>query len=310
MSVTVTRTKIQIPRRRDDLLSRERLNQALDDLLDYPLTLISAPAGYGKTSLMIDLAHQAEFPVCWYTIDALDRDPQRFLTHLIHAVRVQFPDSGKNFLSLLDNLPDLTRNSDQLIATFVNDLILDIEEHFAIFLDDFNLLENHPGIESFVSQLVQQMDDNVHLVIASRTQFGFPNLPLMIGRNQVKGIDFSDLAFRPEEIRAFLENKLDQPVSAEESKSLEASTEGWITGLLLIAYQRVSGLSLPNNALRVTGANIADYFASQVFEKHPTWLQSQMLKTSLLDEFNSEVCSKVFEEPEKASWNEFVEILL
>ena len=92
MSIAVTRTKLHVPRRRADLLSRTRLISALADLLEYPFTLISAPAGYGKTCLMIDLAHQASYPVCWYAIDPLDRDPKRFLGHFIHAIKEEFPD--------------------------------------------------------------------------------------------------------------------------------------------------------------------------------------------------------------------------
>ncbi|MCJ7734510.1 MAG: hypothetical protein MUP11_08170, partial [Anaerolineales bacterium] len=87
MSVTVTRTKILLPHRRPDLLSRPRLLNMLNDILDFPFTLISAPAGYGKTSLLIDLAHQGDFPICWFSIDDLDQDPKRFLVHLLSSIQ-------------------------------------------------------------------------------------------------------------------------------------------------------------------------------------------------------------------------------
>jgi len=133
MSIAVTRTKIRVPRRRADLLSRSRLNSALVDLLDYPFTLISAPAGYGKTCLMIDLAHMASYPACWYSIDPLDQDPKRFLAHFIHAIKMEFPDFGKPSLDLLDNLTDPLNPPDQLITTLINDIYNTISENFVIF---------------------------------------------------------------------------------------------------------------------------------------------------------------------------------
>jgi len=203
MSVTVTRTKILVPKRRSDLLSRSRLISVFDDVLDYPYTLISAPAGYGKTSLMIDLAHQASYPFCWYSIDPLDLDPNRFLTHFIHGIQIQFPDFGGATLSLLDNQTNLLQDPAQVVSILVNEIYNKISEHFVLFLDDFHLLNSDQGICSFISRFGQEMDDNTHLVMASRTLFDFPDLPLLIGRRMVKGIGFDELAFRAREIKSY-----------------------------------------------------------------------------------------------------------
>ena len=100
-SLFVTRTKLIVPQRRKELLTRNRLMDLLSNLLDYRLIIIAAPAGYGKTSLMIDFASRFEWPVCWYALEPLDSDVQRFLTHFIHAIRVQFPDFGNEALTML-----------------------------------------------------------------------------------------------------------------------------------------------------------------------------------------------------------------
>ena len=94
MKVPMLHTKVTLPRRRNEILSRERLNALFDELLDYRLIIVTAPAGYGKTSLLVDIAHQHELPFCWYTLDLLDQDAHRFLSHLIAAIQQTFPDFG------------------------------------------------------------------------------------------------------------------------------------------------------------------------------------------------------------------------
>jgi len=97
----VTRTRITIPRRRPDLITRQRLLDSLNDLIDYRLILITAPAGYGKTSLLVDFAAQTELPVCWYTVNALDIEPQLFISNLVSSLAIRFPKFGQRTISVM-----------------------------------------------------------------------------------------------------------------------------------------------------------------------------------------------------------------
>jgi len=303
MSVTITRTKILLPRLRPDLMSRHRLLEMLDDVLDYRLTLVSAPAGYGKTSLLIDFAHQVKYPVSWLTLDSLDQDIQRFLTHLIKSISLNFTDFGSRTLSLLENTSSLTFDLDQTIRTFVNDMYDNIPEHFAVILDDFHLVDDNQQINRFLSRLVQEMDENCHFVLSSRTLFNLPDLALMVSRSLIKSLGYEDLAFQPEEIKFLLKNNYQQHISDQESQILAKETEGWITGLLLSAEASPKDLTIHSRTAKASGVDIFDFLAEQVLNQQTPLIQDFLLKSSYLEEFNADLCKLVFgKAPKGTSW--------
>jgi len=311
MSVTITRTKILLPRRRPDLISRPRLIELLDDVLDYRFTLISAPAGYGKTSLLVDLAHQVKYPVSWLTLDSLDQDLQRFLTHLIKSINLNFSAFGSRTLSLLENASSLTFDLDQLIHTLVNDMYDNIPEHFAIILDDFHLVDDNQQINRFISHLGQEMDENCHLILSSRTLFNLPDLALMVSRSLIKGLGYEDLAFQPEEIKSLLEKNYQQHITDQESQILANESEGWITGLLLSAEIDLNGFPTHSRTAKVSGVDIFDFLAEQVFNLQTPLIQDFLLRSSHLEEFNAELCNLVLGKPPKGTrWAKIISQVL
>lgn len=202
MAIPVTRTKVIIPRERADILHRQRLVDLLVDLLDYKLLIIAAPAGYGKTSLLVDFAHRVQLPVCWYSLDPLDRDPQRFIAHLIAAIAQRFPSFGSQSLSMLETASQTDLDMDDLVTALVNDAYENIQEHFILVIDDYHLVNETAEIDYFVSRFIQDVDENLHLILASRSLLSLPDLPLMVARSQVGGLSFEELAFQPEEIQS------------------------------------------------------------------------------------------------------------
>ena len=256
MSVSVTRTKILLPRRRSDLISRPRLLALLDDVLDYRFTLISAPAGYGKTSLLVDFAYQAEYPICWLSLDPLDQDFHRFLTHLLNSIQLNFPNFGSQTLSLIDNSATGSFDLEQLNRTLINDIYKNIPEYYVVILDDYHLVENNQQINRFLSRLGQEMDENCHFILSSRTRFDLPDLALMVSRSFVKGLGFEDLAFQPLEIKQLLKDNYQINISDQDSQTLAIETEGWITGLLLSAESAPHGLIGQSQAAKVSGVDL------------------------------------------------------
>jgi len=153
--IPISRTKIIVPEPRVDLLSRTRLLDLIYQLLDKKLSLISAPAGYGKTSALVDFAHQSDFPVCWLSLDTLDRDPQRFIGYFIAALSQRFPDFGGQAKALLAEITSFEpKQMESLVVTLVNDLYENAREHFVLILDDYHLVDYVEEIQHFINRFI------------------------------------------------------------------------------------------------------------------------------------------------------------
>jgi len=311
MSYSITRTKVIRPRRARDLLSRPRLLGLLEDLLEYRLALVTAPAGYGKTSLLVDFAEQAPYPVCWLSLDALDRNPVRFVSYLTAAIQEQFPAFGGPSRSLISNLDTADIDQRRILHTIINDLYEHIEEHFALVLDDFHLVEDDPWVSEFINRFAQEVDENCHLVISSRSLLSLPDLPLMVGRSQVKGLSFEELAFDPGEIQKLYKHKYQQDMSPQDAQAAAARTEGWITGLLLTAETDRQKPTDHDRAARAAGVDLYDYLARQVLDQQTQEMQQFLLHSALLEEFDAALCQQALGPPPgERSWDALISELM
>ena len=262
------------------------------DRLDNRLVIISAPAGYGKTSLLVDFVHHLEWPACWYAIDELDHDLLRFVAHFISSIQVRFPEFGRSTLGILGSSTQDRINLDMLVAAAVNDIYDHISEHFVVVLDDFHLIDDSRQVNQFLSRFLQTVGENCHLFVASRTLLTLPDLPLLVARAQVAGMSVEELSFKTDEIQAlFLQNER-QVLPTELAREMVRKTEGWIAGLLL-SSQLDRGAADRRGMLRVAGIGLYDYLAQQVMEKQPVDVQEFLLRTSLLEEFTAAFCAEV-----------------
>jgi len=289
----VTRTKIILPRRRDEILTRQRLLEVLNDLLDLKLIILAAPAGYGKTSLLIDFAGHTQWPIAWFSLDPLDQEPFRFLAHFIGAIQTRFPKFGQNSLSVLNNTPQDKLDVPALVTTLVNDIYDHIPEHFVVVLDDYQLVEDSECVNAFVNRFIQEVDENCHLVVSSRRLLTLTDMPLLVARNQVGGISFEDISFSTAEIQEFLLQNYHLTITDQIAEEITEQTEGWITGLLLSTHMLEDKIGERIRVARVSGVGLYDYMAHQVFEKQPEDIQSFLLRTSILEEFSVDQCARV-----------------
>jgi LuxR family maltose regulon positive regulatory protein len=313
MNTNLTYTSILLPRRRVDLLTRQRLLDLLYDFLEYKLILVVAPAGYGKTSLLVDFARKADLPVCWYALDRQDASLPRFLAHLIAAIRHQYPDFGPASVSRLENVSREGLDVNQFITVLVNELYETISDHFILVLDDYHLVRDNPEIAAFISRFVQRANENCHLVIASRKKPEIPDVDLMVARSQVGALGAEELAFKADEIQSLVLQNYHLSVSEAQAEELARETEGWITGLLLSTQPSWKGTVDHLRAARASGVNLYDYLARQILDHQPASIRDFLLRTSLLIEFNVDLCQAVLEPsvyPDGADWSTLIQSVL
>jgi len=289
----VSRTKITVPALRPEILHRARLLALFDDLLDKKLIIVAAPAGYGKTTLLVDYARQSSIPICWLSLDGLDKDPQRFCAYLIASLEQRFPKFGLQSKSVLRSLTGLVQDSERLLSALINEIDSMIDEHFALVVDDYQFVDSVPYIRDLFSRFIYLVGENCHVILSSRRLPTLPDITLMVARQQVSGFDLEQLAFQPNEIRSLFE--MDYGITLADSvlEELMHQTEGWITGLHLSASASAHGVPDLTRAARTTGVDLSVYLDQQVLAQQPPELRQFLLQTSLMEEFDAELCAEV-----------------
>jgi ATP/maltotriose-dependent transcriptional regulator MalT/two-component SAPR family response regulator len=282
-SIPISKTKIVVPHRRPEILSRPRLLESLKGLLTSKLVLLSAPAGYGKTSLLIDLAQNVDMKVCWLSLDALDRNPQRFMAYLMASLVERLPGVGEVSKTLLSQLKSIEKDSEPLLVALTNELYERVEDDYLLILDDYHLLDDLPVIASLINRFLQLVDENCHLLISSRTLPDLEDVTLMVAREQVAGLSHTELAFVPREVQALYAQNNHEHLSDEMADEIVHQTGGWITGMVLSHL----------NGVRVSGVDTFSYLGNQVLDQQPDHIREFLLRTSLPEEFSAEFCEQV-----------------
>lgn len=300
--IPISRTKIVVPALRPEVLHRARLLALFDSLLEKKLIIMTAPAGYGKTSLLVDFARQSQMPACWLSLDALDQDPQRFSAYLIAALAERFPNFGKRSSSVLRSVTSFEQDSERLLSSLVNELEDRIDEHFVLVVDDYQFVDAIQPIRDLFSRFISQSGENCHVILATRRLPSLPNIALMVARQQVSGFDLEELAFRPDEIRALFEKNFGFKMAEEVAEELVRQTEGWITGLILSANEvareapdQVTAALWASRmrAARASGVDLGGYLDQQVLALQSPPLRQFLLQSSLLEEFDVDLCKAV-----------------
>ncbi|HZU69160.1 MAG TPA: LuxR C-terminal-related transcriptional regulator [Ktedonobacteraceae bacterium] len=292
-------TKLHPPRPRSRLVSRAHLVERLQQGMESALTLISAPAGFGKTTLLAQWLAESGTPVAWLSLEPGENEPIRFFSYFLASLQTLHPQLGTTARALLETSPGIAL--ERVLALLINDVLESVTDPFALVLDDYHVIETET-IHGGVAFLLEHLPPQMHLVMATRAD---PPLPLMRlrARGQLTEVRAADLRFDLDEAREFLHTVMRLDLPAEALAALDQRTEGWIAGLQLAALS-LSGRSDVAAFLRAfTGSHrfILDYLTAEVFSRQPREVQSFLLATSILERLSGPLCDAVTGQPESQS---------
>jgi LuxR family transcriptional regulator, maltose regulon positive regulatory protein len=283
-------TKLYIPPPRPGLVLRRRLIDRLNEGLHGKLTLISAPAGFGKTTLVSEWVTDCNHQTAWLSLDEGDNDLTRFLTYCVAALQTISPNTGEGVLMALQSpQPPPT---DVILTTLLNEIVT-VPDDFLLVLDDYHLTDARP-IDDALTFLLEHMPPRMHVVITTRED---PNLPLarLRARRQLTELRATDLRFTPDEAATFLNQVMGLHLSAEDIDTLETRTEGWIAGLQLAAISMQSHQDVRGFIQTFAGDNhyIVDYLIEEVLTRQSESVRDFLLQTAILDRMNGSLCDAV-----------------
>ena len=308
MSTTILATKLYIPPPRAKIVLRHRLIQRLNEGLSSgrKLTLISASAGFGKTTLVSEwisdlrseTRHESRIAnrVAWLSLDEADNALTRFLTYLIAALQTLEPNLGAGVLAALQ--APQPPSTESILTTLLNE-ITTLPDNFVVVLDDYHLIDSKP-VDEALTFLLTHLPPCMHLVITTRED---PDLPLarMRARGQLIELRAADLRFTPIEAAEFLNQMMGLNLSEKDIAALDKRTEGWITGLQLAALALQGSLSTqgyPETSRFIqsfTGSHrfVLDYLVEEVLQRQPEHIRSFLLQTSILGRLTGPLCDAV-----------------
>lgn len=294
-------TKLHPPPVREKQVARKRLLEKLDAALQQRLTLVCAPAGYGKTTLLSQWVERRKEPTGWVSLDRSDNDPAQFLRYFFAAIqridaRAEAPAPKM--------LPAPGAFSGLAVWMPLVNQIATSEKQFIVILDDYQEVEER-AVHEALDYFIERMPDNMHLILATRADPPL-SLPRLRARGHLSELRLSDLRFSAEETNNFLNNIMNLGLTVRDMAALETRTEGWIASLQMAALSLQ--MHSPDLAARseyiqaFTGSHrfILDYLVEEVLEHHPSELQDFLLKTSILDRMCGKLCDAIMIESERA----------
>jgi LuxR family maltose regulon positive regulatory protein len=269
----------------------------LDEGINGKMTLISAPAGYGKTTLVSAWAAECKWPVAWLSLDDGDNDPVIFWTYLISAIQTMQGEIGIQAINLLQAA--LSPNLVGVLASLVNDLVM-LPTPFILVLDDYHLIrvtEIHKSLSNFIEHMPPQF----HLLILSRTDPPIP-LALLRSRGQLLEVRLADLRFSNEEASTFLNDEMKLTLPDTAIEALNGKTEGWAAGLQLAALSMQGRQDNSGFIQTFSGSNsyILDYLTDEILDRQPEEVRRFLLRTAVLERLSAPLCDAVTGETDQS----------
>ncbi len=292
MAPPILATKLYVPPPRAQLVSRPRLIERLNEGLQRgcKLTLLAAPAGFGKTTLLSEWVAGNARPVAWLALDESDNYLTRFLTYVVAALQTIDAGLGAEALNLLGARQPLPA---ELILTSLINSVAEMPDAISLVLDDYHLIDIQP-IHDAVTFLLDHLPRQLHLALTSRSDPPLP-LPRIRARGALTELRAADLRFTPDEAASFLNQVMGLGLAAADLTALETRTEGWIAGLQMAALSMQGRADVAGFVQAFTGSHryIIDYLVEEVLLRQPEVVRSFLLQTSILDQLTGPLCEAV-----------------
>lgn len=294
----IPQTKLIPPEVGEDILARRQLlDQLFEAVIHKRLTLLSAPAGSGKTVLAASLGKEpVDLPLAWLALDQDDNDLATFMWVLVAALQRLLPQGGDRALALLSEQHNPAAQWQRIIGVLINEVIASEPKTFALVIDDYHLIHAQ-AVHEAMTYLVERLPQPWHLVVAARRD---PPLPLarLRARGHLAEFHLADLRFREADVRLLFHKQLSMPLSPDEIRMLQTRAEGWIAGLRLLANSLQGIDDVEDRRVFITqfasaDPHVFDLLAKEVLNRQPPELRTFLLETSILTELTPSLCTAV-----------------
>lgn len=300
-------TKFYLPKAREHLVHRSRLTHLLEDDVQDRIVLISAPAGYGKTSLLADWLQEFQYPIAWLTLDENDNDPARFMDYFVHS----FYDRGYDRLQkLLEEKKELFSGNLRQNLDILLNCLLSSSEKIIMIMDDYHHIHS-TVINNLINYLVENLPDNAHVILSTRADPPL-DLPNWRVRGYLSEIRRADLCFTMKESVEFYDSNLGSVFTRKNIRELTNKTEGWIAGMQLAASAIKSlhddySIDLFIESFKGTNRYILDYLLEEALKNQPEDVRKFLLYTSLLDHFCASLCDQILHQDNSQEMLDFLD---
>ena len=297
MTFQILPTKLYIPPWHPNLVPRSSLLLRLEAGTAGKLTLISAPAGYGKSTLLAEWIHQTKIPVAWLSLDGNDNDPERFWAYFLAALnKAQIPHISHAAANLLDSLQSAPLQNYEFLFDSLISTIAAAQGRFVLILDDFHTITGQQILDGlfYLLENLPTGQTGLHLVISSRSDPPWPLARFRI-RGELNELRSRDLRFTSQEVTSFLNSAMNLALSAQDVAALDSRTEGWIAGLQMAAISIREREDKEGFIQAFTGSHryVLDFLLEEVLQRQPSEIKAFLLQTSILERLNHALCDAI-----------------
>jgi LuxR family maltose regulon positive regulatory protein len=290
IGVAVFNPKLLVPHCSPKVIRRERLIDLLHNNIQSRFQVLTAPAGFGKTTLLAQFTQDINAPVCWYSLEPADEDPDVLLEGIISSIASRFNRFGQQSFTRLLNTDAVIEKTQLAVNSLVAEIRSEVKDFFIIVIDDFHLIQSSKPAKHLLNLLIEKLPDNCHVIISSRTPVEIPVIIKNLPENPECLINGIQIALTSPETKELIAMRCGTNLTTQEAEKLTRHTGGWMLGVLSGAAKMREHKLWQND---ITCDDISDYLTSELYNNQPPKVKNFLLATSTLDDLSPELCNQL-----------------